>query len=248
MDGNMSNLAFAALVIGIIFLWEFAGPLVRWISGRLRKEPTTTESAPEALNPVPVGGNVAAVQCPQSSVREKTAEGQGTKDCGQTQGTLDSGRTEALAEAGRLWEEARGMAHCFAPDEIKDGEYLRKIQMAAELGHVEAMAKLGTYAFRNSRYVEAFYWRWRAEANGWRETEKPTLREIRLQWMGLGCRAEHGLEESGNIDSDQASFARAVLRLQCGINSPGARQRLKELADCGSKDAKLFLGQSRLKN
>ena len=147
-------------------------------------------------------------------------------------------------DPARLWEEARAMKHRFAPDEIKDKEYLQKVQAVAELGHVEAMAKLGTYAFRNKRYVEAFYWRWRAEANGWGETEKPTLREIRLRWMRRGCRAEHSKEKAGNIRSDQASFARAVLRLQCGVDPAGARQHLRKLVEWGSEDAKLFLART----
>ena len=148
---------------------------------------------------------------------------------------------ENEADANRLWEEARRMTHRFKPDEIRDSEYLRKIQMAAELGHLEAMAKLGTYAFRRKRYVEAFYWRWRAEAGGWHGTEKPTLREIRLEWRLRGCPTEY----DNDLGEDRGKFARAVLRLQCGVDAAGARQRLKRLAERGVEEARLFLGKTK---
>ena len=107
-----------------------------------------------------------------------------------------------------------------------------------ELEHLEAMAKMGTYAFRRRRYVEAFYWRWRAEANGWRGTEKPTLREIRSEWQLRGCPTEY----DNDLGEERGKFARAVLRLQCGIDAAGARRRLKRLADRGVEEARLFLG------
>lgn len=141
--------------------------------------------------------------------------------------------------AQRLWEEARGMMHLFVPDDETDHDYLEKVRAAAELGHVEAMAKLGDYAFRRMMFVEAFYWRWRAEANGWNRKENPTLREIRLAWRMEGCPKEY----ENSLDEDQGRFARALLRVQCGIDVPGARRRLKEMAEQGFADARQFFSR-----
>ena len=215
-----------AAVVGALALFETVLPrafaaLRKW--RRQAKGRTQLPSANANLAKTDVATTLPSVATPQSVFAKVDAKNDG-------RGTSE--------EARQLWEEARGMMHRFTPDEIKDSEYLRKIQRAAELGHLEAMAKMGTYAFRRRRYVEAFYWRWRAEANGWRGTEKPTLREIRSEWQLRGCPTEY----DNDLGEERGKFARAVLRLQCGIDAAGARRRLKRLADRGVEEARLFLG------
>ncbi len=237
-----------AAVVGALALFETVLP---WAFAALRKWRRQAKEAWVVRTQLSCGdSNLTLPQSATSSL----AQG-GTKDSRFVSGappkepcapSLRQSENEGVqnekeneADANRLWEEARGMTHRFKPDEIKDGEYLRKIQMAAELGHLEAMAKLGTYAFRRKRYVEAFYWRWRAEAGGWHETEKPTLREIRLEWRLRGCPTEY----DNDFGEERGKFARTVLRLQCGVDAAGARQRLKRLAERGVEEARLFLGK-----
>ena len=114
----------------------------------------------------------------------RTGEGHRTGDGGQRQGAF--GRTAGLADAGRLWEEARGMTHNFTPDWEKDREYLAKVYTAARLGHLEAMVKLGDYAYRRGAVVEAFYWTILAELKG-ATGLGVALREMRVRWLSEGC-------------------------------------------------------------
>ena len=183
----------------------------------------------------------ASVQCPLSSVQEDPGKGQRTGDNGQRQGAQDVGRLEGQTEADRLWEEARRMTHNFKPDLEKDKAYLSKICAAARLGHLEAMAKLGEYAFRRKAFVEAYYWTALAELKGAKGLER-TLRNIRSSWLAAGCPAQRSNTYDG-FSEQQGSFARALLRIHCAVGRPVARARLKELADRGVPEAQLFLGK-----
>ena len=150
----------------------------------------------------------------------------------------DDGRGTS-EEARQLWEEARGMTHRFTPDWEKDQEYLSKIYTAARLGHLEAMTKLGEYAGRRGAVVEAFYWTLLAELKGAKGL-KVQLRELRSRWQALGCPQQYH-NTYMDFTEEQGVFARAVLRLQCGVDPQYARARLKELADRGVEEARLFL-------
>lgn len=143
------------------------------------------------------------------------------------------------AGANRLWEEARGMAHRFLPDWEKDQDYLAKIYAAARLGHLEAMAKLGEYAGRRGAVVEAYYWTLLADLKGVAGL-KVQLRELRSRWQALGCPEQYS-NAYGDFTEEQGVFARAVLRLQCGVDPQYARARLRELAERGLEEARLFL-------
>ena len=145
---------------------------------------------------------------------------------------------ETAGDAQRLWEEARGMAHPYNPDWENDREYLSKIHSAACLGHLEAMLKLGDYAFRRERIVEAYYWTLMANLRG--ETEvKTALEEMRKKWVQEGCPPEYENVREG-FTEQQGVFARAVLRLRCGIDAAMARKRLAELEAAGCKEALLL--------
>ena len=131
------------------------------------------------------------------------------------------------------------MTHRFKPDWEKDREYLAKVYGAAKLGHLEAMVKLGEYAGRRGAVVEAFYWTLLAELKG-ATGLKVQLRELRSRWQALGCPQQYH-NTYRDFTEEQGVFARAVLRLQCGVNPQYARARLKELADRGVEEARLFL-------
>ena len=140
--------------------------------------------------------------------------------------------------ADQLWVEARKMSHSFIPSPRKDGEYLAKVYGAAQLGHLEAMVKLGEYAFRRGALVEAYYWTALAElkgATGLAEVQ----RKIRSQWMAKGCPPQHRNAYEG-FSEEQGSFARALLRIRCAIDAPHARARMKELAEQGCVEAQLY--------
>lgn len=168
----------------------------------------------------------------------------GTKElCAPSAPFLRQSENESVlkenTEARRLWEEARGMAHRFLPDWEKDQDYLAKIYAAARLGHLEAMAKLGEYAGRRGAVVEAYYWTLLADLKGVAGL-KVQLRELRSRWQALGC-PEQYRNTYGDFTEEQGVFARAVLRLQCGVDPQYARARLRELAERGLEEARLFL-------
>ena len=144
-------------------------------------------------------------------------------------------------DAQRLWEEARKIPHSYHPDWENDGEYLSKILGAARLGHLEAMVKLGDYAYRRGAVVEAYYWTARAELEG-AEGLDAALREMRLRWLSGGCPKEHGNVHEG-FSELQGSFARALLRIRCAVDAPFARARMKELAELGCEEAQRFLSR-----
>lgn len=146
---------------------------------------------------------------------------------------------KASEQAEALWDKARSLPHGFVPDEVEDGEYLALVREAAALGHVEAVVKLGDYAFRRGWIVEAFYWTVLAQLHGAKGLES-ALGEMRKTWAKEGCPPEYE-NVSPCFSEMQGSFARAVLNLMSGSNVARARGRLRELADQGCTEARLFL-------
>ena len=147
---------------------------------------------------------------------------------------------EAPAEAERVWAEACGMKiHSESPDFATDWQYMTLVYKAAGLGHLEAMSKLGDYAFARGDVVEAFYWKHRVEMNGGR-CRNPSLMDIIGIWGDVGC-PDGGEEVSAGFTEQHAAFAHAVLCLKSGINPQFGNIRLKELADAGDEDAMRFL-------
>lgn len=143
-------------------------------------------------------------------------------------------------DAERLWIEARTMAaDRFKPDWRKDRDYLTRVYGAAKLGHHGAMLKLGDYAFRRGAVVEAYYWTALADLKGAKGLDA-SLRKMTVVWRSQGCPAEHKNVYDG-FSEQQGSFARALLRIRCAINAPLARARMRELADQGCEEARLFL-------
>lgn len=200
---------------------------------------------------VPVQGpeSTAAVRCPLSSVRDGMPdaghgdgeEGQWITDKGQSPRALVDGRSEGQSAADRLWVEARALTHNFIPDPSTDADYLAKLHGAAKLGHLVAMAKLGDYAFRRNALVEAYYWTALANLKGATGLDEP-LRQIETCWMSYGFPTEYENVYT-YFSEEQGSFARALLRIRCAVDAPHARARMKELAERGLAEARLFLGR-----
>ena len=138
-----------------------------------------------------------------------------------------------------LWTTARAMEHSVVPNGEDDAEYLGLVYKAARLGHLKAMVKLGEYACRRNELVEGYYWTDLAARRGAKGLSG-VLREIRARWMSEGCPSERGNVHSG-FSAMQGSFARALLRIRCGIEHVQARLRMRELAEQGCEEARQFL-------
>lgn len=143
------------------------------------------------------------------------------------------------AEAEKIWTEARGLIHNESPDFSTDWQYMTLVYKAAELGHLEAMSKLGDYAFERGDVVEAFYWKLRVEMGGGR-CRNPTLTDIVRVWTEVGC-PDGGEEVGVRFPVQRADFAHAVLCLKSGVDPRFGTMRLKELSDAGDEDAMRFL-------
>ena len=184
-------------------------------TGKTAVEPTQTREAPSD-----------AIQCRTTSREEVTD---------------NEPRPVVMEEAERLWLEAREMPHEFIPDPETDHDYLAKVYGAAKLGHLEAMVKLGDYAFRRGALVEAYYWTALAELKG-AEGLDEAMGMMMEEWMEEECPTEYD-NAYDEFTEEQGSFARALLRIRCAVDSQIAWARMRELAEAGSAEAKLFLSE-----
>ena len=102
-----------------------------------------------------------------------------------------------------------------------------------------ASVKLGDYAYRRGMIVEAYYWTALAEMGGAKGVEVP-LRRIRAIWLKRNCPVEWENVHDG-FSELQGSFARALLRIRSAVDAPLGRARMKELAEQGCEEARLYL-------
>ena len=68
------------------------------------------------------------------------------------------------------------------------------------------------------------------------------LREMKTRWLTEGCPEEYENAYDG-FSEMQGSFARALLRIRCAVDAPLARERMRELAEHGCTEARLFLAR-----
>ncbi len=112
-------------------------------------------------------------------------------------------------------------------------------------GHLEAQAKLGEYAFRRRRMVEAYYWMKLAQLNG-----KPGLelrmRECRTRWLVGGCHSERD-NVYELFTARQSAVGRTALRIDSGVQVERALARLNEMASEGETVAVRILNQRGLR-
>ena len=148
-----------------------------------------------------------------------------------------SPQVDAMVE--RMWETARKMEHNFIPNTREDGRYLSLLHSAALAGHTKAQEKLGEYAFRRGKLVEAYYWFELAMLNGMTRLETK-MRECRKRWSVRGCPPEY--ENVYELFTDrQSALGRAVLRLDSGVQLELAKTRLQDMANEGEVAAVLIL-------
>lgn len=141
----------------------------------------------------------------------------------------------------RMWRAARKIAHNFVPDPKADSRYLSLVHGAAMSGHPEAQSKLGEYAMRRGRPVEAYYWMKLAQLNGMHGLEQ-RMRDCFTQWKRRGCPPEHkNVYEF--FTERQGALGRALIRLDSGINVDQALARLRDMANEGEIVAVLMLRQ-----
>lgn len=145
----------------------------------------------------------------------------------------------------RMWNAARKIPHNFIPDPKADRRYLSLVHGAAMSGHLGAQSKLGEYAVRRGRIVEAYYWMKLAQLNGMKGLE-PRMRDCWTLWKRKGCPPEHKNVHAFFAER-QSALGRAFLRLDSGINVDQALMRLREMAEEGEIVAVLMLRQRGLR-
>lgn len=143
-----------------------------------------------------------------------------------------------LAEAERLWKESLDKRHSEVPDISTDWQYMNLLYKAAMLGHVEAMSRLGDYAYLRMDLVEAFYWKLRVELTGG-ICRNPSLKDIIDAWVDEGCPDEPENLKMG-FGEEESIFAYAVLGYKSGINAQQSSITLNRLAAAGNLDALRF--------
>ena len=94
-------------------------------------------------------------------------------------------------------------------------------------------------AFRDGHYVEAYFWALKAHYNGSR-TMTRTLAKYCGEWMRHG-RPEEKDNVKESFTASSGSFARCVLRIQCGIHPHKSMARIRELADAGHRESIQYL-------
>ena len=238
-----------AAVVGALALFETVLP---WAFAALRKwRRGQAETEEEAGEPFGITGPTEAALSTQSgegrvipnapqAIPNADSSGDG---CGRSGAIGPADARASEAEAQRLWDEARKMKHRAIPSFRHDGEYLKLVNAAAAAGCMEAMDKLGTYAFRRKAFVEAFYWKLAVRLRDG-ETHEVGLKDVRIAWMACGCPMQHRNVYEG-FGEEQGVFARAVLKIQCGIDVARARNRIRELVKAGNPYAIRFDGLRR---
>ena len=113
---------------------------------------------------------------------------------------------------------------------------VRMVKKARD-GDADSMAKLGNLALQHHKLVEAYYWKWRLETTKKILLMNPSLRQLRRLWRKKGCPSERQNVYEG-FDETSAGLIRALLRLQCGIETETARRRIADLAEAGNEEAK----------
>lgn len=149
------------------------------------------------------------------------------------------------AQAEQMWNAARKIGHNYIPRQKTDRHYLSLVHGAAMAGHLEAQAKLGEYAFRRGRMVEAYYWMKLAQLNGKLGLEV-RMRECSMRWTVGGCHSERG-NVYELFTGRQSAIGRAALRIDSGVQIEKALARLNEMASEGEPVAIRILNQRGLR-
>lgn len=98
---------------------------------------------------------------------------------------------------------------------------------------------LADSAYREGHYVEAYFWALKAHYSGSRAMTR-TLAKYCSEWVRHGKPDEKDNVREG-FSAHSGSFARCVLRIQCGIHPHYSLARIRELARLGHKESLQYL-------
>ena len=99
---------------------------------------------------------------------------------------------------------------------------------------------LSEAAFVAGHFVEAYFWAFKAKTEGAQAMTR-TMAKCCSAWVRDG---RHGERENvtERFTASRGSFARAALRIQCGMDVHASRKRIEALAKDGLREAKQYLG------
>lgn len=104
---------------------------------------------------------------------------------------------------------------------------------------VKELEWLAESAYRDGHYVEAYFWALKAHYNG-SHTMTRTLAKYCSEWVRHGKPDERD-NVRDEFSAHSGSFARCVLRIQCGIHPHKSLARIHELAHAGHKESIQYL-------
>ena len=140
------------------------------------------------------------------------------------QGPAAAGGTPPIQKAK---EPENELANLAPPQRGVSGGEISEYEARAEKAHGE------------KHYVEAYFWTLKAQYAG-ALSMKRSLMRYRAEWI------YHGKpDEKDNVREDftawSGSFARAAMRIECGIHPHKSIARIKELAAAGHKESRQYL-------
>lgn len=109
----------------------------------------------------------------------------------------------------------------------------RKFASKREFAH--ALIRVGRGALNRQKIVEAYFWTYKAKMEGSKHINQ-TLSYLRDLWVTNGMPDEY---DNVRVDfpEESGSFARALLRISCGINIPIEVNKLRNLAKSGHAES-----------
>lgn len=127
---------------------------------------------------------------------------------------------------GRAKTEARPDAHGVLASD-KRGQRRKEHELLSEA------------AFVAGHFVEAYFWAFKAKMEGSQAMTR-TMAKCCSAWMRNGRHSERE-NVTERFTANRGSFARAALRIQCGMDVQASRKRIKALAKDGLREAKQYL-------
>ncbi len=100
---------------------------------------------------------------------------------------------------------------------------------------VKALLRAGHGAYNRGKLVEAYFWTYKAKMEGGKSLAQP-LSQLRDLWVENGMPNEY---DNVRVDfpEESGSFARALLRIVCGINAPAEVHKLRTFAQAGHAES-----------
>lgn len=206
------RLAVPLAVVLVVFL--------EWYKPKQEEE----DVAKSAAKPGKVQEEPAEPSVPSASGRERESMTDGEVGDAEAQ---SSARNLRASADNPNWIAAREIPHNEIPMPETDEQYLGLVHKAAGEGCVEALAKLGEYAWRRRALVESYYW-YSMAAEAGKGLYSRELANIAAAWLANGCPDEDDNVYTG-FSELCGSYARALLCIRSGIDVANARRCAREL-------------------